>query len=68
MATRVVGFEAIELAERKGWTLCKRAEPPPGEGARDGLTPEEARAVARRDPSLIYVDFDEIAEGSERLA
>ncbi len=61
MATRLSGWDAIAFAERLGARLSKHREPqsPP----RDDLTPEEARAVAERDPGLIYIDFDEEALG-----
>lgn len=48
----ITGHEAIAYAERHGGTLCKRADPT--EDDRDDLTPEQARAVAAEDPSLIY--------------
>lgn len=65
MATRLTGMAAIELAERYGATLSKRAEP--GEPACDGLTPAEAREVAARNPDLVYIDFDEIDPGPNRI-
>ena len=66
MATRITGFEAIELAERIGAMLSKHAEP--GEPARDDLTPAEARAVAARKPDLVYIDFDELEPDSTQIA
>lgn len=50
---RASRYEAIEIAEREGLTLSKYADPV--EGAREGLTVEEARLVAREDPGLIYL-------------
>jgi hypothetical protein len=56
MATtvRLTGWTAIEVAERSGLLLSKAADPT--EGAREGLSVEEARAVAAEDPSLISVE------------
>lgn len=51
---RMTGHEAIQYAQRYGLTLNKYADPV--EGPREGLSVEEARDVAREDPSLIYVD------------
>jgi len=51
-ATALVGRAAIAAAARLGLTLCKRADPT--EGAREGLTADEAEAVAKEDPSLVY--------------
>ncbi len=65
MATRLTGMAAIEFAEHNGVTLSKRAEP--GEPACDGLTPAEARKVAARNPELVYIDFDEIDPGPNRV-
>lgn len=54
MATsKLSGHDAIEYAERTGATLHKYADPI--EGARDSLTIDEARQVAREDASLIWV-------------
>lgn len=52
--TRLTGDEAITTAAREGLTLSKCADPT--EGARDGLSVEEAREIARVDPGLIYLD------------
>jgi len=49
----LTGHDAIEHAERYGLTLRKFTDPT--EGARYGLTMEEARAIASEDPSLIWV-------------
>lgn len=51
--TTLTGNAAIEYAEAHGLELSKYADPL--EDAREGLTVEEAREVAREDPSLIYV-------------
>jgi len=48
----VRGTEAIELAEAAGLQLHKHADPT--EGARE-LSLDEAREVAKEDPSLVYV-------------
>lgn len=53
MTTNLTGYDAINYAERHGLTLSKYNDPI--EGARDGLTPEEAREIAAEDPGLIYV-------------
>lgn len=52
--TRLTGYDAIEYAEEHDLLLNKHEDPI--EGARDGLTPDEARTVAAEDPSLIYID------------
>jgi hypothetical protein len=56
---RLEGFAAIEYAEAHGLTLDKYNDPT--EEAREGLSPDEARAVAREDARLIYLDI--IGEG-----
>lgn len=63
MSATIKGYEAIEFAERNGLTLSKFADPV--EGARDGLTVDEAREVAAEDPSLVYVEAqtEEMAYG-----
>ena len=48
------GYEAIEYAEANGLTLSKYNDPI--EDAREGLTPDEARKIAREDPRLIYIE------------
>ena len=48
----ITGHDAIVYAEQHGGTLCKYADPT--EDDRDDLTPDQAREVAREDPSLIY--------------
>ena len=54
---RLGGHEAIKYAEAHGTTLQKYADPI--EDAREDLSIEEAREIAREDPSLIYVDVEE---------
>ncbi|WP_438029076.1 hypothetical protein [Sorangium sp. So ce233] len=51
---RLTGWTAIEAAERAGLKLSKATDPT--DGARDGLSVDEARAVAAEDPSLIFVE------------
>lgn len=51
---RLKGAEAIDYAASRGLWLSKYADPT--EGARDGLTISEARAVAEVDPGLIFLD------------
>lgn len=50
----LTGRAAITYAETHGMMLRKHADPT--EGARDGLTADEAREVARIDPSLVWVE------------
>lgn len=57
------GLDAIAAAERDGRTLSKYADPT--EGHRDGLTVDEARAIAKEDPSLVYLSAEEQAEAEE---
>lgn len=47
------GMDAIEYAEQHGLRLNKHADPT--EDAREGLTVDEAREIAREDASLIYL-------------
>lgn len=47
--TRLTGYDAITYAEEHDLLLS--------EGARDDLTPDEARKIAAKDPSLIYIDI-----------
>lgn len=55
MAT-YTGHEAIERAERLSDRRCRlRKYADPVEGARDWLTPDEAREIAAEDPGLIYL-------------
>jgi len=53
--TTLHGYDAIEYAERHGLRLSKHTDPI--EHAREGLTVDEARDIARDDPSLIYLDL-----------
>lgn len=53
ITTTLTGHDAIRHATEHGITLSKRADPT--EGARDGLSVEAAREIAREDPALIYV-------------
>ena len=62
---RLTGHEAIEHAEAYGLTLSKYADPV--EGAREGLTVEEATEIAREDPGLVYLDVDHIYDTSALL-
>ena len=50
--TKLTGRAAISHAAASGTTLNKYADPT--EGARTGLTVEEAEEVAREDASLIW--------------
>jgi hypothetical protein len=55
--TKLTGYEAIEAkAANESVVLCKYNDPT--EDARENLTVEEAREVAKEDPSLIYADVD----------
>ncbi len=51
---RFHGYQAINIEEIAGATLCKYADPI--EGSRDGLDVESAREIATEDPGLIYLD------------
>lgn len=53
---RLTGKEAIEFAEANDLTLNKYTDP--SEEARQGVTPEEAREIAKEDPELIYIDIE----------
>ena len=54
MTTTLSGYAAIEYARRARLLLSKYADPT--EGARDGLTPDEAERVALEgDQGLIYL-------------
>jgi hypothetical protein len=57
MVTTMTGYEAIEVAEQTGRMLAKYADPV--EGAREGLTPDEAREIAKEDPSLVFLVVEE---------
>jgi len=56
---RLEGYDAITYAEANALALSKYNDPT--EDAREDLTVEEARAVAREDPRLIYIDADLLA-------
>jgi len=50
---KITGIDAIEYAEEHGLLLNKYADPM--EGAREFITPYEARCIAEEDPSLVWV-------------
>lgn len=52
------GMDAIEYAERHGMELSKYQDPV--EDAREGLSVEEARGIAREDPNLIHLEVEEM--------
>lgn len=54
----LTGRAAIRFAEANDLTLSKYNDPT--EGAREGLTPAEARKVAAEDPSLIYFEWRDL--------
>lgn len=55
--TRLTGYQAIEAAERDGDVrLCSYTDPTAE--AREGITLDEAREIAREDPSLVYADVE----------
>ena len=56
MNERLTGYAAIGAAERTGGKLHKYTDPI--EDARDDISIEDAREVAREDPSLIYIDVE----------
>jgi|HubBroStandDraft_2_1064218.scaffolds.fasta_scaffold1069679_2 hypothetical protein len=66
MATRLTGWEAIAFAERSGCLLGVHGDG--REAPRDGVTVEEARRVARRQPERVFVDFDEPEGGGAAAA
>lgn len=49
-------YDALLRAEEEGLTICKHADPT--EGAREGLTADEASDIAAEDPALIYLKSD----------
>lgn len=59
------GHPAILHAAKYGRTLNKYADPT--EPARDGLTVEEARAVAEQDSGLLWIETTKAEEGAERM-
>jgi hypothetical protein len=55
--TKLTGYEAIAAKEiNDAVVLCKYNDPT--EDARENLTVEAAREIAKEDPSLIYADVD----------
>lgn len=50
--TKLTGTAAIEMAESTGQSLRKHADPTEGERV---VSVEEAREIAKADPSLIYL-------------
>jgi len=52
MTTTLTGYDAIDHAEENGLPLYKYADPT--EPGRGGLTVDEAREIAKIDPSLIW--------------
>lgn len=66
MATRLVGWDAIAFAEKNGCTLSLHAAG--AEAARDGVSVDDAKAVACSAPDRVFVDFDEPAPGGARVA
>lgn len=62
-ATRLTGTAAIAHAIAHGLRLNKYEDPT--EAAREGLTPAEAREVAREDATLIYLDVPEVGGGGD---
>lgn len=56
---KITGWEAIDYANRNHVALNKHTDPT--EGAREGLTVQEAREVAAEDPSLIWVEVERMA-------
>lgn len=55
--SKLTGHAAIEYAETHGLTLSKYADPT--EDGREGLSVDEAREVAKEDPSLIFIEDGE---------
>ena len=62
--TRTHGYVAIELSERLDLRPSKYCDPT--EGARAGLSIEEARDIAAIDPQLIYLDVPTAALNAHR--
>lgn len=52
---KLTGIEAIIYAENNGLLLSKYTDPT--EEARTDLTVQEAREIAKEDPSLIYIEI-----------
>lgn len=61
---KLTGHDAIAFAESNGVTLSKYHDPI--EGAREGLTVEEAKEVAAEDPSLIYLNTADSVQSRTR--
>ncbi len=59
MATRLIGADAIALAEKLGTTVNLHGAP--GAPAREGVSPSEARAIAASHPERVYLDIDEVS-------
>ncbi len=51
---RLTGRAALDYAARHGLELCKHSDPT--EGAREGLSVDEAERIAREDAELVYLD------------
>ncbi|MFA7295651.1 MAG: hypothetical protein WC211_00525 [Dehalococcoidia bacterium] len=62
---RLTGKTAIEAAERLGLTLSTHTDPTAE--ARTGVSVDDARAIAREDASLVYVDVDVMASREAAL-
>lgn len=54
MRKTLTGYDAIEYAEDHGLLLNKYTDPT--EEAREGLTPDEAKEIAREDDGLIWIE------------
>jgi hypothetical protein len=66
MSKRLVGQEAINHARHHNLLLSSYTSPT--EDARDGdLSPDDAAKIAREDPSLIYLDVQELFTGMREL-
>ncbi len=52
----ITGITAIAFARAAGETLSKYADPT--DAARAGLSLAEAAAIARMDPSLVYIEIE----------
>lgn len=58
MKTKLTGYEAIEAKEENSNIVLNKYSDPT-EDARGNLTIEEARDIAKNDPSLIYATEEE---------
>lgn len=54
---KLLGFEAIEYAEKESLPLNKKADA--FDDDREGLTIAEAEAIATDDPDLIWIEVSE---------